>query len=62
MPYWPRMAGRLTGHYRTRQPSFRQPVAAVGRRVATLRKDKDGLRHPLALYHTYYNFCLPHAS
>jgi hypothetical protein len=28
----------------------------------TLCKGEDGLRHQLALYHTYYNFCLPHAS
>jgi IS1 family transposase len=42
--------------------TIRQHVAAVGRRVATLCKGEDGLRHHLALYHTYYNFCLPHAS
>ena len=42
--------------------TIRQHVAAVGRRVATLCKGEDGLRHQLALYHTYYNFCLPHAS
>lgn len=40
----------------------RQHVAAVGRRVNTLCKGADGLRQQLALYHTYYNFCLPHAS
>jgi IS1 family transposase len=42
--------------------SMRQPVAAVGRRVTTLCKDEDGLRQQLALYHVYYNFCLPHTS
>jgi hypothetical protein len=40
----------------------RQHVAAVGRRVITLCKSAAGLHHQLALYHTYYNFCLPHAS
>src|SRR6266571_5305308 len=39
-----------------------QHVAAVGRRVSTLCKGEDGLRQQLALYQTYYNFCLPHAS
>jgi hypothetical protein len=42
--------------------SIRQHVAAVGRRVATLCKSEAGLRQQLALYHVYYNFCLPHAS
>jgi len=42
--------------------SIRQHVAAVGRRVATLGKGEDGLRQQLALYHGYYNFCLPHVS
>ena len=28
----------------------------------TLCKGEDGLRQQLALYHTYYNFCLPHTS
>ena len=42
--------------------SIRQHVAAVGRRVATLCKGEAGLRQQLALYHVYYNFCLPHAS
>ena len=42
--------------------SIRQHVAAVGRRVSTLCKGEDGLRQQLALYHVYYNFCLPHAS
>jgi hypothetical protein len=40
----------------------RQPVAAVGRRATTLCKGEAGLRQQLALYHLYYNFCLPHAS
>ncbi len=42
--------------------SLRQHVAAIGRRVNTLCKSEDGLRQQLALYHVYYNFCLPHAS
>src|SRR5713101_8868587 len=42
--------------------SIRQHVAPVGRRVSTLCKGEDGLRQQLALYHTYYNFCLPHTS
>jgi len=40
---------------------IRQRVAAVGRRVATLCKGEDGLRHQLVLFHAYHNFCLPHA-
>jgi IS1 family transposase len=42
--------------------SMRQHVAAIGRRVSTLCKGEAGLRQQLTLYHTYYNFCLPHAS
>jgi IS1 family transposase len=42
--------------------TIRQHVAAVGQRVATLCKGAEGLRQQLALYHVYYNFCLPHAS
>jgi hypothetical protein len=42
--------------------SIRQHVAAVGRRVSTLCKGEDGVHQQLALYHVYYNFCLPHAS
>jgi hypothetical protein len=42
--------------------SIRQPVAAVGRRVATLCKGEDGVRQQLAVFHCSYNFCLPHAS
>jgi IS1 family transposase/transposase-like protein len=42
--------------------AIRQHVAAVGRRVSTLCKGEDGMRQQLALYHVYYNFCLPHAS
>jgi hypothetical protein len=41
---------------------IRQHVAAVGRRVTTLCKGKDGVRQQLALYQTYHNFCLPHGS
>src|SRR2546422_5969495 len=42
--------------------SIRQHVAAVGRRVTTLCKGEDGVHQQLALYHIYYNFCLPHGS
>jgi hypothetical protein len=42
--------------------SIRQHMAAVGRRVMTLCKGEAGLRQQLSLYHTYYNFCLPHTS
>jgi IS1 family transposase len=42
--------------------AIRQHIAAVGRRVSTLCKGEDGVRQQLALYHAYYNFCLPHAS
>jgi IS1 family transposase len=42
--------------------SIRHHVAAVGRRVTTLCKGEEGLQQQLALYQTYDNFCLPHAS
>src|SRR5262249_47857043 len=42
--------------------TIRQHVAAIGRRVSALCKGEDGLRQQLALYHCYYNSCLPHAS
>ena len=42
--------------------SRRQHGAAVGRRVTTRCTGDDGLQQPLAVYHGYYNFCLPHAS
>ena len=42
--------------------TIRQHVAAVGRRVTTLCKGETGLRQQLAVYHVYYNCCLPHAS
>ena len=41
---------------------IRQRVAAVGRRVTTLCKREDGVRHQLGLFHAYHNFCLPHAT
>jgi IS1 family transposase/transposase-like protein len=41
---------------------IRQRVAAVGRRVNTLCQGEDGVRQQLVIYHTYDNFCLPHAS
>jgi hypothetical protein len=42
--------------------TIRQHVAAVGRRVITLCTGEAGLGQQLALYHGYYNFCLPHVS
>jgi len=42
--------------------SLRQHVVAIGRRTSTLCKGEGGLQQQLALYHAYYNFCLPHAS
>jgi IS1 family transposase len=42
--------------------TIRQHVAAVGRRVSTLCKGEDGLLQQLAVFHCYYNFCLPHVS
>ncbi len=39
-----------------------QRVAAVGRRVNMRCKAEDGLRQQLAVFQTYHNFCLPHAS
>ena len=42
--------------------ALRQHGAAVGRRTSTLGKGEDGLRQQVALFHTYHNFCLPHAS
>ena len=42
--------------------TIRQHVAAIGRRVSTLCKGEAGLGQQLALYHGYYNFCLPHRS
>jgi hypothetical protein len=41
---------------------IRQHVTAIGRRVMTLCEGEEGVRQQLALYQTYYNFCLPHAS
>jgi IS1 family transposase len=41
---------------------LRHRAAAVGRRVTTLCKGEDGVRHQLVLFHAYHNFCLPHAS
>jgi transposase-like protein/IS1 family transposase len=41
---------------------FRQHVAAIGRRVNTVCKHEAGLRQQLAIFHTYHNFVLPHAS
>ena len=41
---------------------IRQRVAAIGRRVNTLCQGEAGLRAQLALFQTYHNFVLPHAS
>ena len=40
--------------------TIRHHVSAMGRRLMTLCKSEDGLRQPLALYHIYDNFCVPH--
>jgi hypothetical protein len=37
-------------------------VAAVSRRVNTLCQGEGGLQQQLAVFQTYYNFVLPHAS
>jgi hypothetical protein len=42
--------------------TIRHHGAAVGRRVTTRCQGEEGLQQQLALYQTYYNFCLPHAS
>jgi IS1 family transposase/transposase-like protein len=42
--------------------AIRQHVAAIGRRVIAVCKGEVGLRQQLALYQTYYNWCLPHTS
>ena len=42
--------------------AIRQHIAAVGRRVSTLCKGEDGLQQQLAVFHCYYNFCVPQAS
>jgi IS1 family transposase len=42
--------------------AMRQHVAAIGRRVMTVCKGEVGLRQQLALYQTYYNWCLPHTG
>jgi IS1 family transposase len=41
---------------------IRQCVAAIGRRVNTLCQGEAGVRDQLALFQTYHNFVLPHAS
>jgi hypothetical protein len=41
--------------------TMRQPVAAVGRRVAPLCQSEEGRRQQRALSQTYDNFCFPHA-
>ena len=41
---------------------IRQRVAAIGRRVNTLCQGEAGLQDQLALFQTYHNFVLPHAS
>jgi hypothetical protein len=41
---------------------IRQRVAAIGRRVNTICQGEAGLGDQLALFQTYHNFCLPHAS
>lgn len=41
---------------------LRQHVTAIRRRVNTLCKHEAGLRQQLAIFHSYYNFVLPHTS
>jgi hypothetical protein len=41
---------------------FRHHIAAIGRRVNTRCTHEVGWRHQLALFQTYHNFVLPHAS
>ena len=41
---------------------IRQRVAAIGRRVNTLCQGEAGVRDQVALFQTYHNFVLPHAS
>ncbi|HEY5870285.1 MAG TPA: hypothetical protein VI542_32745 [Candidatus Tectomicrobia bacterium] len=41
---------------------IRQCVAAIGRRVNTLCQGEAGVRDQVALFQTYHNFVLPHAS
>src|SRR5713101_6121936 len=63
MPFWLPLAARSTLLSSSGlNLTIRQHVAAVGRRVSTLCKGEDGIQQQLALYHVYYNFCLPHAS
>ena len=42
--------------------TLRQHIAALGRRTSHLAKSQLGLERSLALFQSYYNFCLPHAS
>lgn len=42
--------------------AIRQRAAALWRRVNTLCKGEEGLLDQLALFQTYHNFVLPHAS
>jgi IS1 family transposase len=58
----PRGGQLQTAFVERRNLTIRQHVAAVGRRVSTLCKGEAGLRQQVALFHCYYNFCLPHAS
>jgi hypothetical protein len=48
--------------YRSLNLDFRQPGAAIGRRVTTVCKHEAGLRQQLTLFHVCHNFVLPHAS
>jgi hypothetical protein len=41
---------------------IRQRIAAVRRRVNTLCTGEDGLQQQQAVFQTYHNFVLPHAS
>ena len=61
-PWSPGCADRLSGGRRRPRAAAPPSAAAVGRRVSALCKGEADVHQQLALYHVYYNFCLPHAS
>jgi hypothetical protein len=54
--------GFITAFVERLNLAIRQCVAAGGRRVNTLCQGEAGLRDQLALFQTYHNFVVPHAS
>jgi hypothetical protein len=53
--------GKINGAFIERlHRDFRQPVAAIGRRVHTLCKHAAGLPQQLPLFQVSHNFVLPH--